>query len=84
MQFTTLLVNVLLTSVVAAKNIWDDPDYCKNKQLEKRHLDVGDGSDDKQLDKRLRRSRTLCLACCHGTAMLCDSACRALYSGPGD
>ena len=91
MQLKVLLVNVLLTSVVAAKSTFDDPNYCKNQQLkppgkkrqEPEHELSARVPMGHTLDKRIMRSRSVCLQCCNQTAALCDVACRALHGGFG-
>ncbi|KAG6090156.1 hypothetical protein E4U30_002068 [Claviceps sp. LM220 group G6] len=87
MQLTTLLINALMASLAAAGNTHNDPKACYNGAIGgKRDLEQRLSSRyalSGTIEKRLRQTRAICLACCHGAAMFCDAACRAEFSGPG-
>lgn len=87
MQLTTLLINALMASLAAAGNTHNDPKACYNGSIGgKRDLEPRLSSryaPSGTIEKRLRQTRAICLACCHGAAMFCDAACRAEFSGPG-
>lgn len=88
MQLTTLLINALMASLAAAGNPINDPKACYNAAIDDGKRDVEQTFSPRYaasgtIEKRLRQTRAVCLACCHGAATLCDAACRARFSGPG-
>ncbi|KAG6285699.1 hypothetical protein E4U09_007110 [Claviceps aff. purpurea] len=88
MQLTTLLINALMASLAAAGNPINDPKACYNAAIDDGKRDLEQSFSPRYaasgtIEKRLRQTRAVCLACCHGAATFCDAACRARFSGPG-
>ncbi|KAG6138209.1 hypothetical protein E4U22_002196 [Claviceps purpurea] len=79
MNLNTILVNLLLTSLAAARYVPSDPATC-SKDPNKRDLTAQGETDEIQ---GRRASRILCQACCTAAQMLCDDTCRAVNNGGG-
>ncbi|KAG6058878.1 hypothetical protein E4U17_007388 [Claviceps sp. LM77 group G4] len=96
MQLNSLLVNLLLTSLAAARYISSDPATCSKPPV-KRGLRLHDGTPelDLTLDARSPMGRSsiqgrstekeACLRCCHAGTKMCDDKCEApWHDGAGD
>ncbi|KAG6117340.1 hypothetical protein E4U13_001198 [Claviceps humidiphila] len=96
MQLTSLLVNLLLTSLAAARYISSDPATCSKPPV-KRGLRLHGETPalDLELDARnpmggssiqgRSTDKEACLRCCHAGTKMCDDKCEApWHDGAGD
>ncbi|KAG5960677.1 hypothetical protein E4U57_008086 [Claviceps arundinis] len=96
MQLTSLLVNLLLTSLAAARYISSDPATCSKPPVKRGLRLHGETSAlDLELDARnpmggssiqgRSTDKEACLRCCHAGTKMCDDKCEApWHDGAGD
>ncbi|KAG5923351.1 hypothetical protein E4U61_003620 [Claviceps capensis] len=90
MNLNTILFNLLLTSLAAARYVPSDPATC-SKDSNKRDLTAQGETEEiaerspmgGSLTEGRRASRILCQSCCTAAQMLCDDTCRAANNGGG-
>ncbi|KAG6269123.1 hypothetical protein E4U48_004429 [Claviceps purpurea] len=90
MQLNTILFNLLLTSLAAARYVPNDPATC-SKDPNKRDL-TAQGETEEITERSpmggsviegRAPSRLLCVACCQAATTFCLAGCSALHNGGG-
>ncbi|KAG5948225.1 hypothetical protein E4U59_002026 [Claviceps monticola] len=90
MNLNTILFNLLLTSLAAARYVPSDPATC-SKDPHKRDLTAQGETDEiaerspmgGSLIEGRTASRLFCQACCTAAESFCDDTCRAATNGGG-
>ncbi|KAG5994252.1 hypothetical protein E4U52_001310 [Claviceps spartinae] len=90
MQLNTILLNLFLTSLAAARYVPSDPATC-SKDSNKRDL-TAQGKTEEVAERSLMGgsfiegrdpSTILCRKCCHAATEFCFDACSARFNGGG-
>ncbi|KAG6065230.1 hypothetical protein E4U32_007578 [Claviceps aff. humidiphila group G2b] len=91
MQLNTILFNLLLTSLAAARYVPSDPATCAKDPNNKRDL-TAQGETEELIERSpmggsviegRAPTRLICITCCQAAASFCIAACNAVNNGGG-